>query len=557
LNSFGFLLSPSGEAMFSGTAAERLGDLTISGRVRLDAREDLRAQIPTAGAAASDLALCLHAYAKWGESFIDRIAGDFGFVVWDDQQRRALAVRDRLGLYPLFHAATAGGAVYVSDTIEWIVSHADVPRVLDDVWIGDLLTVGMTIDFDRTVYRDVHRLRPAHLLTVSAEGRRTLRRYWELEIGDPVHFADRRRYAERFVELVNLAVKDRLPPGSGRIGISMSGGLDSTTLAACAVAVTGDPSRVVAECYHYESLAADEEAHFSALVARKLGIELHLRAAGDAFYDPLWRTRGVRTDEPTVAIVQAHHGAQLAGTAAREAGVWLYGEGPDNALTFDRDPYFSWLRSRGDWRGLVRAAFDYVKVKGVSGWRETLARRFERSRPPGGPVFTAPSWLNPDFERRMHLRERLTDVGKHDRSAHPWHPRAVSSFKDPIWPTLFDDLRLGAESGPFEWRHPYLDLRVLEYMISLPPVPWAWQKHIVREAMRGRLPDEVLRRKKTPLKGQPQRRAMSRHDFPPLSDNDALDEYVLRGALPSKADMPSHTDSVIAVHALDYWLTQG
>src|SRR6202044_346016 len=103
-------------------------------------------------------------------------------------------------------------------------------------------------------------------------------------------------------------------------------------------------------------------------------------------------------------------------------------------------------------------------------------------------------WIDPDFVHRIGLAERLQALGA---SAHPWHQQAVGSFQDAIWPALFDDLRFAEARGPFEWRHPFLDLRVLEYMISLPPVPWAWRKHLLRKSMANRLPPAILARDKT------------------------------------------------------------
>lgn len=550
------VLFPVGDASrgatLAGPSVEPLGPYRIVGKVRLDARGDLRARLAVHDHHLSDLALCLHAYAKWGEGFVEYIAGDFCFALWDESRRCLLAARDRLGIRPLFHARV-GGTAFVSDSLDWIMSHAEVPRDFDEVWIGDFLTVGFGLDFDRSVRRHVRRLPPAHLLKASAQGV-SLRRYWQLEIGDPVHFKDRRLYTERFRGLVAEAVRDRMP--EGRVGVAMSGGLDSPTLAATAVAVTGDPSRVVAECFHYTDLMPDQEAHFSSLVARKLGIELHLREADGLVYDPLWRARGVRTAEPTLAIVQAHFGAQVARRAGEAAAVWFYGEGPDDALPFDRDPYFSWLWSRRDWLGLGRALLDYGRVKGIAGWRSTLVRRLGPRRPGGFPGYAVPRWINPEFAQRHNIGERLQGVGQHDRKSHPWHPRAVGAFKDPIWPALFDDLRLGEAAGGFEWRHPFLDLRVLEYMMSLPPVPWAWRKHLLRDAMRGRLPDEVLTRNKSPLARQPLLGPLGEQGFPPLSGRPAFAHYVAAAALPPRQSLPVNPDSVVAAHALDYWLAQ-
>jgi asparagine synthase (glutamine-hydrolysing) len=319
--------------------------------------------------------------------------------------------------------------------------------------------------------------------------------------------------------------------------------------------VTGDPSRVVAECFHYKELMPDEEAHFSALVAGKLGIELQLREADGLAYDPLWRQRGIRTAEPTLAIVQAHPGAEVARRSGETAGVWFFGEGPDDALPFDRDPYFAWLWSRRDWRGLGWALLDYGRVKGIAGWRTTLARRFSPQGSGGFQGYAVPSWIDGAFARRVDLAGRLQDVGRPNPKCHPWHPRAVGAFKDPIWPALFDDLRFAETAGGFEWRHPFLDLRVLEYMISLPPVPWAWRKHLLREAMRGTLPGEVLARNKTPLSRQPLLGPLGQHGFPTLSGNPAFAHFVAAEALPPAQALPVNPDSVVAAHALDYWLT--
>ena len=554
MTSFGALFSAgdaSRSATLIGPGVEALGPYRMVGNVRLDARDDLRTRLALDDRRLSDLALCLRAYAKWGEGFIDFIAGDFCFALWDESRRCLLAARDRLGIRPLFHALV-GGTAFVSDSLDWIMSHAEVPRDLDDVWIGDFLIVGFGLDFDRSARRHVRRVPPAHLLKVSAQGE-SLRRYWRLEVGDPVHFKDHRLYTERFRELVAAAVRDRLP--EGRVGISMSGGLDSPTLAATAVAVTGDPSRIVAECFHMTGMP-DEEAHFSTLVAAKLGIELRLREGDDLVYDPGWRARGIRTAEPSLTIVQAQLGAEVARRSGEAASVWLFGEGPDDALPFDRDPYFSWLWSRRDWPGLGRAVLAYGRVKGIAGWRATLARRLGPRAPAGLQGYTVPSWIDPDLVRRLKLGERLEGVGRADRAAHPWHPRAVSAFNDAIWPALFDDLRFAEAAGGFEWRHPFLDLRVLEYMIALPPVPWAWRKHLLREAMRGRLPDEVLARNKSPMVRNPLLGPLGKHGFAPLSGGKAFRRYVDPDRLPPPQSLPAHLDGVIAAHALDYWLAE-
>ena len=110
----------------------------------------MAAQIGSRPDAISDLLLCLHAYAAWGENFVDFLAGDFCFALWDDERSRLICVRDQLGVRSLFHAE-AGNSRFVGDSLDWIVSHAPVDRDLDDYWIADFLSVGRSLDFDRTV----------------------------------------------------------------------------------------------------------------------------------------------------------------------------------------------------------------------------------------------------------------------------------------------------------------------------------------------------------------------------------------------------------------------
>jgi asparagine synthase (glutamine-hydrolysing) len=537
------------------------GRYWIVGRIRLDARGDLQALMADRSgasssklpAAPSDSELCLHAYAAWGDAFVDRLAGDFCFALWDDEHQRLVCVRDQLGVRCLFHAE-GRGVWFVSDSLDWIAALAPVARDLDVTWIADFLTVGHSLDVERTAYRHIRRLAPAHILSI-VDGRATVRRYWRLDVQEPLYYRDRRLYTERFLDLMAQSIGDRLP--AGRVGISMSGGLDSTTLAACAVRATGDPARVVAQCLHFDKLFPDREKHFSALAAAQLGIELRLRAMDDFTYDPQWRSRSIATIEPQASIVAAYPERAVAREQAMAAQVWFHGEGPDNAMVFERDAYLGWLVGRRDWWRLGEAALLYVKSKGLAGWMQTL-RRYSRRRAAVDDAFAVPPWLDRALVDRLDLKERLRGIGEGSGPAqvspHPWHPRAIASFNDPIWASVFGDFDFVETLAPLVWRHPFLDLRVLEFMLSLPPVPWGWEKLLLREAMQGRLPDKVLSRRKSPLAGFPLTLQIRAHGLPDLSGNAELKEYVDIDALPTGIHSERDLQMIVAVHALDHWL---
>ena len=140
-----------------------------------------------------------------------------------------------------------------------------------------------------------------------------------------------------------------------------------------------------------------------------------------------------------------------------------------------------------------------------------------------------------------------------DRS-HRWHPRAMGSFANPIWQALFTDRDLDESFASLVWRHPFLDLRVLEFMLAVPPVPWARGKLLMRRAMRGRLPREILERPKTPLSGSPTEAPLRRFGLGNFESGHLMEKYVDTGNVPASGAAGGDASPLIAVHALDHWM---
>lgn len=539
-------------------SVERLNErgLVLMGAVRLDARADLEARLSDRGhapmAAATDAALCLAAFAEWGERCVDFLAGDFAFVLWDDRQQRLFAVRDQIGIRSLFHARH-DTLFAIGDCLDTLAEGFAPARVLDDFWIADFLTVGGSREHERTVYRDVHRLRAGHVLAHQVgKPAPEIRCYWKLELGDPLFLSRDVDYEEQFRAVLGRAIADRVPAGT--VGIAMSGGLDSTTLAASAVEVLGAPQRVIAYCEHFQHMMDIKEDVFAGMAARHLGIDLQVVPIEDTVYDPEWQRRGLRLPEPLALVTNAVPVRALNDGLAARASVWFEGEGPDNALEFDRDPYLSWLMSRRDWGRLSRTLVDYAKVKGLSGWMQSLRRhaRWE-ALPPERPA-EIPAWISPDLAQRIRLKQRVADLGIGGNRHHPWHPMAVESFTSPIWQCGLFEYDVVERLSPIQWRHPYLDLRVLLFLLRVPPIPWAWKKTLLRRAMRSRLPDPVLRRPKTPLSVFPGGVALKSHGLPRLMAPGRLEGFVDPTLLPGTKESDVALDQSTNAYVLDHWL---
>jgi asparagine synthase (glutamine-hydrolysing) len=520
----------------------------IIGRVRLDDRERLCEKL-CASLAESDARLCLRAYSKWGVQSPEHFLGDFCFVIWDESRQRLFCVRDQLGVRPFFYSQV-GHSWFISDALDDIRSHANLRDHLDERWVVDFLIKGRSVDFDRSVYKDIKRFPPAHILIASSD-REIMRRYWTLEIKEPLFYRDRKSYRLQFHELLETSIRDRLP--DGRLGVSLSGGLDSSTLAAKAVALMQDASKVIADTRCFDHLIPDEERRYSTLVANRLGIQQIVRPVDDAFYDSRWYTREIQTPEPTLSITSAAPERLFGSEMAKEAAVWFYGEGPDNALTFEWRPYLHWLWMRRDWGRFAGAAawclggkeahaLPAVFRKCASWWRESAST---------GVSDTMRQWLRDDVAKSLERSHKARNF--HTLPNH-WRPQAFASFASSIWTQLLEEFDPSFSGVPVEWRHPYLDLRVLSFLIAVPPIPWARRKLLIREAMEGYLPREVLARDKTPLVDDPVVKMLKKHPLPSVPLHEETRRFVDEAKVPERPGDASEAHNLLRLRILDQWL---
>jgi asparagine synthase (glutamine-hydrolysing) len=525
------------------------GRLWLLGRVRLDRRGELCMGL-IASETEPDALLCLRAFARWGERCVEHLRGDFCFVLWDEMRQRLFCARDHLGVRPLFYGRV-GDSWFVSDSLDAVTCNSGLTGDLDDFWVVDFLTKAYCLDFDRTVYKHIKRLAPAHTLVVSRDDG-IVKRYWTLELDEPIIYRCPSQYFDHFHEVLARAIEDRLP--KGRIGIAMSGGLDSTTLAAKAVEVAGDASRVVAYTRYFARLIPDDEPHFSALVAKRLKIAHTLRAADDA-YELQLGDLDIRTQEPGGPSADTTIRRAVDAEMASQAKVWFYGEGPDNALTFEWQSYLRWLINRRDWMRLAGAVAQHIHGKEAREWLMTL-RKLNPHQREAEAISQAgfPQWIDKDLVERLDLAARTYGPADVSRQTQSWRPRAMLSFTKAIWQRYFEEFDPVVSGTSLDCRHPFLDLDVLTFMLRTPPIPWARRKRLIRDAMRGVLPEEVLTRDKAPLVADPQTTVVRKTLFPPLSIDAALRKFIDPAKLYDRLQVQSGIDPFARIRALDAWL---
>jgi asparagine synthase (glutamine-hydrolysing) len=483
------------------------GEVWITADARIDGQAELRRKLKAScrevPATAHDAALILHAYCAWGEECTGHLIGDFAFAIWDGRRKRLFCARDHFGVKPFFYALV-GNCLLFSNTLNCVRCDPAVASRLNELTIADFLLFESNQDPETTAFSDVRRLAPAHCLTVGAEGLKT-RRYWSLPYDARVQYRGEGEYVERFRELLDCAVADRI--GADRVALTLSGGLDSAGIAATAKALRPHacaPVQLRGYTAVYDSLIPDEERVYSGMVSQRLGIPISYLAV-DGYqlyerYDALKQKFPEPVHDPLAAIA-----FDLSRDAAAYARVVLTGYDGDALLSESPRAYFASLLQNGSWGRLLSNSFAYAVAEGRLVPTGALKRLNPWARKSIRATGEFPAWLNPDFVHRLKLRERFEDAASNaDSVAHPIRPRAFRIFESIMRRSnFFESSDPGCTGSLVEYRHPLMDVRLLEHCLSLPPYPWCVGKEILRRSLRGMLPEPVRTRPKTPLAGFP------------------------------------------------------
>ncbi|HET6933116.1 MAG TPA: asparagine synthase-related protein, partial [Candidatus Acidoferrum sp.] len=483
----------------------RLGDrYTLLGEVRLDARKELISELlnekQPATPETSDQELLLLAWNVWGEGALEKLLGDFSCAIWDASQQTLYCARDFAGARPFFYAWREGIFSF-GNTLNVLRLAPRVSDALDELFVRDFLLTGLCSDPTRTVWRDVRRLPAGHSLILS-RGQIQVRRFLSLPVEEPLRLKQPGEYLEKYRELLTQAVGDRLP--EGKTSLYLSGGLDSGSVCATAAKLArgnGSLAGLKTFTISWRPLFDDPEPEFAQLTARHLGLAHEILEENSIQPNEQYAAAG--SPEPTAELFldRDHRFYQRISEYAR---VVLAGDGGDDVLTGQSWPYLKYLTVRGEWGEIVSRFGKFFFAHGSfpplrGGFRNKL-RRFVGAQQ---ALQELPEWLTEGPARRMR-----TDSGERFRqqppiAEHPLHPDAFRALHTGYWASVHESEDAGYTGVPLETRTPLLDLRILRFLLRLPPVPWCIDKELGRRAMKGELPEEVLARPKAPLLADP------------------------------------------------------
>jgi asparagine synthase (glutamine-hydrolysing) len=275
----------------------------------------------------------------------------------------------------------------------------------------------------------------------------------------------------------------------------------------------------------------DEERHYAGLVADRLGIPIDFFVADDYAPFPLPAEVPHELPEPgdsTFRTLELDFYARLASTGR----VVLSGMDADAFLAEQTLDYFAALIRRRRLGALAKAMGQY-------------ARTFRRRPPVGvrrmigalqkGNDPSLPPWLSSDLARRLQLQERARDTARRPPVGTALRPRPVRASGTTMWTTVFGRGDAECTRQPLEFRYPFADVRLVRYLLAVPVVPWCTDKTLLRESLRGLVPESVRLRRKTPMAIDPLRPALRNADPSVVDRFEAaapLGRYVQRRAVP-------------------------
>lgn len=496
-----------------------------------DARLDDRSAVmdalgvpPPQRADLTDAELILRAFGRWREACPRHLLGDYAFAVWDRPRRALFCARDHVGSRPLYYATAAragrgeDAAFLFASTAKALLAAPGVSACLDESVVAARLASPRPDTRTRTCYRTVRKVPAGHGLLVKAVAaqplgngasandasvsgtRRRLVRHWRPEEVPAAKPAADDDYAEQFFALLEQAVGDRL--AGGPVGVHLSGGLDSSSIAVHAARALRHRGLAPPPAFSWlPPLATGVPKHEYALVdavgkQERLDV-FHGAPDAEDVADVLRRDGTFASDAPFAEPVT------LRRAAAMGVRVLLSGAGGDDCVSFNGRGHWERLLLRGRWRALAaewrteqRAAWRLLAHTVIPLAHPALPMAIGRWR--GGRAVRRRWFIAPGFARRTTPRVvPMTRTLNVRRTQLAFLQDGRLDFQE-HWQAL------GSEYG-IEYRFPLLDRRLVEFALSLPPNQFrhpGGDRWLMRHAHRNTLPPTVCwnRRKADPIR---------------------------------------------------------
>ena len=432
----------------------------------------------------SDTEVVLHAYAQWGAESLQHLNGIFAFGVWEEKKQRLFLARDRIGVKPLFYKLHEGGLLFASE-IKTILTYPTVKAELDEQGAAEILLLGPGRTPGCGVFRGICEIEPG-CCGYYEDGKLLVKRYWYLR--DREHLDSFGETAEQVRFLVTDAIRRQMV-SDVPIGTFLSGGLDSSLISAVCAREMAERGEVLHtfsvdyvdndKYFRPGKFQPNSDNHYIRLMQEAIASRHHWTVLGpEELLNALEDATAAR-DLPGMADVDFSLLA-FCREIRKDVKVALSGECADEIFGG-----YPWYRD--------------PEVRAVDGfpWAQNTQHRSRMLSPGLASRLDAVSYIHDRYAQTCRESDILPENSDQERRMKEmvnlnfrWFMQTLLDRKD----------RMSMYSG-LEVRVPFCDYRIAEYLYA---VPWEFKDHqghekgLLRHAMEGLLPEEVLWRKKSP-----------------------------------------------------------
>lgn len=460
----------------------------------------------------ADTEVILHLYEEFRDDVVAHLNGIYAFAIWDARRRELFAARDRLGIKPFYYAVTPNGLTFGSE-LRVLLADPDVERRLDLVALNEYLSFEY-VPTPRTIVAAVQRLPAGHILRYGERGL-TTKQFWSLSLAPsesqpPVRWRD---FAGRLRHELAATVEQELV-SDVPVGVLLSGGLDSSTIAS--FMVDAYQGRVDSFSVAFDETSFDE-SRYAQTVAAALGTQHHELRLTSAMAASVVPRIADLLDEPLgdASFVPTY---LLSKFASEHVKVVLGGDGSDELFagypTLVAHRMIEYYERAVPWTlraHAVPALLPHLPVSFEYFSRDFKIRRFLSGR--GVPLEVRHHrWMGSflDEEKRLLFQDWVAPV-LGDTYAPAYRHARDCDARLPLNRVLYDDLRLYLEgdilfkvdrasmAASLEVRVPFLNRRMVDFATSLPlelKLRRLTGKYLLKRAMADRLPREIIERKK-------------------------------------------------------------
>lgn len=443
----------------------------------------------------SDVEVLLHLYEEHGVDFLDKINGQFAFVIYDRKNRSVFLARDHFGINPLYYTIVNGWFIFASE-IKAILEHPQVPREVDLTGLDQTLSFPGLVS-PRTMFKGIQSLKSGHYIIVD-NGEIAVREYWDLDY-PPLSAASisksENEYIDELKELLAQSVKYRLQ-SDVPVGFYLSGGLDSSLIGALIGRIAPGTRR------HSFSIGFTDE-DISETKHQKLMSEFTRSIHNEIMFD--WSEIVERLSSMIYhcecPVRESYNTCSMAlSAAAKNAGVKvvLTGEGADELFAGYVGHRFDRFRDGESKRYDLETALEDELREKLWGVKEFFYEKDHHAlREVKQTLYSkGVNELYKEFDCLNHAlinKERL-------RGRHPVHQRSYLDFKLRLSDHLISDHgdRMTLANS-VEGRYPFLDIDLVEFSTRIPPdlkLNNYIEKYILKRVATDLLPPEIVKREK-------------------------------------------------------------